>query len=441
MENMILKPNSSVNVQGWKKINLVGGAITNVTSRRYDYLLSLLSVGAPNQVAENGDFFLRIGECDTTAECGENETVLRITESGIAVIGKTEDAISNGVKMLVDMKRVAPFDNAFLVGEFRYTPKISFRGVHMCIFKPNDGTEKDDTTIDDVMRRTKIAALCGYNYVFYEFWGMFPYEKRPYAHWPNAWSREDVLKLVSFVIDDLHMIPIPHQNLTSHAGWSRIVSRQHVVLDQRPDLSDMWIPGGWCFATTRDDTKEYLRDIIDDLVKTYRNPPILHCSCDKCFGFGSTEEERVIPADDLFVNHTLFLHDELQKKGVRMAMWSDMLYSSLDVKYWKCDPSVTDRLPSDILMNVWTHNDIGETKWLDVTFFEDKGFETVYSPFLDKKGAKNMIEQCMDNGSLGILQTTWHRPELALHTVVYSGAYMWTGSEPSEDTVSAILNA
>ena len=439
MNGMILKPDFVYNKKGWKKFDLSGEVKTNITSRKYDYLLSELSLGKASVIAENGDLFVKVGDADTSVKCNEGETVIRISENGIAVIGKDEDAVSNGVKMLIDMKRVAKGDGEFPIGEFHYTPKISFRGVHMCIFKPNDGTEKDDTTIDDVMRRTKIAALCGYNYVFYEFWGMFPYEKREYAHWPNAWSKADVEKLVSFVIDDLHMTPIPHQNLTSHAGWSRITSRQHVVLDQRPDLADMWIPGGWCFATTREDTKAYLRDIIDDLVKTYRNPPILHCSCDKCFGFGSTEEERVVPADDLFVNHMLFLHDELKERGVRMAMWSDMLYSSLDVKYWKCDPAVTDRLPNDILMNVWTHNDIGETKWQDVPFFEDKGFETVYSPFLDKKGAKNMIEQCIGNGSLGIVQTTWHRPELALPTVVYSGAYMWSGSEPDDETVDAML--
>ncbi|MBQ8321141.1 MAG: hypothetical protein IJX92_02100 [Clostridia bacterium] len=440
MERMILKPDRCIGYDGWKKINLSGKIETNILTRKYDYLLSLLGLCPAEQIAKNGNSYLVIGDADTNAECENGESVLKISESGIAVIGKDADAVSNGVKMLVDMKRVAKNDGEFPIGEFHYTPKISFRGVHMCVFKPNDGTEKDDTTLGDVLRRTKIAALCGYNYVFYEFWGMFPYEKRPYAHWPNAWSKADVDTLISFVIDDLHMTPIPHQNLTSHAGWSRITSRQHVVLDQRPDLADMWIPGGWCFATTREDTKAYLRDIIDDLVKAYRNPPILHCSCDKCFGFGSTEEERVIPADDLFVNHMLFLHDELKERGVRMAMWSDMLYSSLDVKYWKCDPAVTDRLPNDILMNVWTHNDIGETKWQDVPFFEDKGFETVYSPFLDKNGAKNMIEQCISNGSLGIVQTTWHRPELALPTVVYSGAYMWGGSEPCEEAVDAILN-
>lgn len=439
MNNMILKPDSKANEQGWKKINLSGEITTNIISRKYDYLLSLLSLGSATYVAKNGLLYLMIGNVDADVECDDKETVLRITENGIAIIGKCEDAVSNGVKMLIDMKRVAPNDGEYPVGEYRYRPKMDFRGVHMCIFKPNDGTPKDDTFVDDIRRRTKIAALCGYNYIFYEFWGMFPYEKREYAHWPNAWSRKETEDLISFVIDDLHMTPIPHQNLTSHAGWSRIISRQHVVLDQRPDLEDMWIPGGWCFATTREDTKEYLRDLMDDLIKTYRNPPLLHCSCDKCFGFGSTEEERVQSADDLFANHLTFLRDELAARGVRMAMWADMLYSSLDVKYWKCDSSVADRLPKDILMNVWTHNDIGETEWQDVPFFENKGFETIYSPFLDKIGAKNMIEQCFKNNSVGILQTTWHRPELALPTVVYSGAYMWTGEEPADADVDRVL--
>ncbi len=288
MKRMILKPSSAINEQGWKKIDLSGEITTNISCRKYDYLLSLLSLGAAEYVAKNGLEFISIGDTDTEAECAKDEVVVRITEKGIAIIGENADAVSNGVKMLIDMKRIAPAESEYPIGEFRYTPKMSFRGVHMCIFKPND------THVADVRRRTQLAALCGYNYISYEFWGMFPYEKREYAHWPNAWSREDTEALISFAIEDLHVIPFPTQNLTSHAGWSRITSRQHVVLDQRPDLHEMWIPGGWCFATTREDTKAYLRDIIDDLVKTYRNPPILHCSCDKCFGFGSTEEIKKI---------------------------------------------------------------------------------------------------------------------------------------------------
>ena len=389
MEKLLLKPDKIENFTGWEVVNHGAHVKTNVHERNYEYLLSLLGVSKIESM-ENGEIlYLSIGNPDMSGlQCGDYETIIRITKDGIAVIGVSADAISNGVKMLIDMKRNAVAEGEFPIGTFYYSQKMKMRAVHMCIFKPNDGTAKDDTAPEDLRRRIEKAALCGYNYIFLEFWGMFPYEKREYAHWPNCYSREAVESLISFMIDDLHVTPIPTQNLASHAGWSRISSRQHVVLDQRPDLEQMWIPGGWCFATTREDTKEYLRDIIDDLVKTYRNPPILHCSCDKCFGFGSTEEERVQPADDLFVNHLNFLHDELAKRGVRMAMWSDMLYSSMDVKYWKCAETVADRLPRDILMNIWTHNDIGDKDWEDVSFFQSRGFETAYSPFLDKKAQK-----------------------------------------------------
>ena len=90
MNNMILKPDSMTEGQGWEKINLSGKITTNIISRKYDYLLSLLSLGSATQVAKNGVFYLVIGDVDTDAECEEKETVIRITENGIAIIGKCE---------------------------------------------------------------------------------------------------------------------------------------------------------------------------------------------------------------------------------------------------------------------------------------------------------------------------------------------------------------
>jgi hypothetical protein len=298
--------------------------------------------------------------------------------------------------------------------------------MHLCIFNPDDGTEKDDTTPEDIKRRIIKAALAGYNYIFMEFWGMFPYKKRPYAAWPKAYTRETVEEIISLAIDKLHITPLPCQNLTSHAGWSRIASRKHVVLDQRPDLADMWVPGGWCFATENPDTQEYLRDIMDDLLETFRNPPYLHASCDKCFGFGSTEEDRTKPADILFANHICRLNTYLQEKGTRMVMWGDMLYSSMDSLTWKPNPIIADMLPKNILINVWTHNDIGDY-WADVDFFESRGYQTVYSPFINRKGTENMVKLCRRKGSLGIVQATWHRPETAFPSAMYSALVQWNG--------------
>ena len=71
-----------------------------------------------------------------------------------------------------------------------------------------------------------------------------------------------------------------------------------------------------------------------------------------------------------------------------------------------------------------THNDPGDY-WADIDFFESKGFQTIYAPFFNKAGAGSMVKLCKQHGSLGIMQTTWHRPELALPTIVYTGGIEW----------------
>ena len=409
------------------------------TEKCYKYLLSLVGV---EEVCftERGDYSFTIGDVELEDDlCYEGLEAyhIEISENGIAVAANGEEGIDQAIKLLALM--YIENDGAIPCGVIDDYPEVEFRGTHLCIFNPLDGTEKDRTDPEDTMRRLKLLALAGYNNVFIEFWGMFPYKKRPYAQWPNsAYTREVVEQIISFAIDDLHITPSPCQNLTSHAGWSRIASRKHVVLDQRPDLADMWIPGGWCFATENPDTKAFLKDIMDDLIETYRNPPFLHASCDKCFGFGSTEEDRTKPADSLFATHICNLNSYIQSKGVRMVMWGDMLYSSMDALYWKPAETLANTLPKNILINIWTHNDVG-THWADVDFFESKGFETIYSPFINRDGAESMVNICKNKGSLGILQTTWHRPEATLNTVVYTAGLCWNGIAASDAEIEKFI--
>jgi hypothetical protein len=77
--------------------------------------------------------------------------------------------------------------------------------------------------------------------------------------------------------------------------------------------------------------------------------------------------------------------------------------------------------------------------WPDVEFFESRGFQTIYSPFLERKGVASMTEVCLRRASHGILQTTWHRPQTVRPTVVYSGAYQWSGRDPQGLDADAVV--
>lgn len=429
-----------------KKMEMNGGVFgkaktetvyTNCINLDFGYLLSLGGFTG-KIVCEKGKaadgFYLSIGaKADgfTLPDCADNEAfTLEIKPDVIAVAALTVEGLDQGVKSLVRLTGETENLPCLKIEDY---PDIKFRAVHTCLFRPDDGTEKEDTTLAYIKKMMLSASIVGYNHVFLEFWGMFPYDIE-YAHHPEAYSRAEIDELVSYAIDKLHIRPIPAQNLTSHAGWSRIASRQHVALDQRPDLADMWIPGGWCFDTENEKTIKYLEMVMSNLLDTFRNPPYLHACCDKCFGFGSSEGGRTKPADLLFRNHINFLHDFLKKRGTKMVMWADMLYSAEDCLYWKCSENLADELPKDITMNIWTHNDPGDN-WKDAAFFEDKGFDTLYSPFMQKDSIVNMVRLCKNRGSKGIVQTTWHRPVSASPYVIMSGAAQWCGKVPDGDSI------
>lgn len=436
---LLIEPKQLQLKAGEFKLNKSAAIYTNADETDFSYLLALAGFEGAVTVKAFGDgkdaYILSVGKenVELPQLSFENDEAyyMDVAEETLLIASKTVGGMLLGLKAFIRMSEELGTMPQMTVKDW---PDISFRAVHTCIFRPDDGSDKEESHPEYIKKMIKTAALAGYNHIFIEFWGMFPYSL-PYAHWPNAYTKEEIADMVSFAIDKLHITPIPQQNLTSHAGWSRIITRQHVVLDQRPDLADMYIPGGWCFATENPKTQQFIMLLMDELIEMFRNPPYLACGCDKAFGFGSTEEDRRTSADILFAKHICFLNSYLSQKNVKMVMWADMLYCSMDALYWKCQESTIDLLPKNILMNIWTHDNPGK-KWRDAEYFEEKGFETVYSPFLNEVGTENMVAICKNRGSHGIVQTTWHKPQTAVPNVIRSGALQWCGVKPSNELIA-----
>lgn len=438
LTKMLIKPKALELKGGIFNKNTAAPIRTNI-HKDFSYLLSLAGFTAAAETAwfdMNNTSIIVIGQMDVLPEIpdffDDEEYFMDITADGLVIASPTIGGALLGLKAYIRMEAELGEMPQMTIEDY---PDISFRAVHTCVFRPDDGTEKEESHPDYIKKMMKTAAISGYNHIFIEFWGMFPYSL-DYAHWPNAYTKEEIADLVSYAIDKLHITPLPAQNLTSHAGWSRIITRKHTVLDQRPDLADMYIPGGWCFATENPKTKEFIKLLIDEMVDLFRNPPYLHCCCDKCFGFGSNDIDRTMSADILFAKHISFLNTYLAEKNVRMVMWGDMLYSSMDALYWKCNEKIADLLPKNILINIWTHNDPGKN-WQDAAFFEDKGFETVYSPFIMEKSIESMVSLCAERGSHGMVQTTWHKPQTAVPYVILTAALQWCGQKPTQESKDA----
>lgn len=62
-----------------------------------------------------------------------------------------------------------------------------------------------------------------------------------------------------------------------------------------------------------------------------------------------------------------------------------------------------------------------------------KALKLFTHPFINDVGTESMVEICKKRGSHGILQTTWHKPQTAVPSVILSGALQWCGKKPSDE--------
>jgi len=261
LKKLILKP-EKINFQdGFYNRESSVSAEVSGGGKNYKYLLGLCGIKEIKPVKKSGCFYIGIGDYSLIEPADEKSYALNITRKGASITAGTEESLSNGVKMLVNIFRQLDVISCMLIID---KPRIDYRGAHFCICRPAPAwLEQEKMAPEDIKQGMELAALCGYNHIVLEFWGTFPYQKRPYAAWPDTIYTPDVVRgLVDFAIDDLHITPVPQQNLVSHAGWSRIATRRHVVLDQRPNLRDLYIPGGWGFGARNPDTKELIKILL-----------------------------------------------------------------------------------------------------------------------------------------------------------------------------------
>ena len=50
-----------------------------------------------------------------------------------------------------------------------------------------------------------------------------------------------------------------------------------------------------------------------------------------------------------------------------------------------------------------------------------------------------MVNICKQKESLGILQTTWHRPDASMNTVIYTAGLCWSGVAASDEEIENFI--
>lgn len=331
--------------------------------------------------------------------------------------------------------------------ELNDAPDIPFRGLHICVF-PNG-----ETSHLEVERQIRIAAALKYNHVILEFWGSLVFPSHPEFCYPEkALTADDVRHLVALA-KSLGLTPIPQLNIFGHASAARISSGKHALLDFHPEFAPLFEPDGWCWCLSNPATREFLSDLILDLLDLFENPPYVHLGCDEAEHPQTCLTCRRTSFQDLLRNHILFFGELVQKQGARPMIWHDMFVPREDPSFdgyihnGNADTvAILDSIPKNFILCDWRYDytqedrDNGGPTWKTLHYFLDRGFDTIGCPWYDYDNTFAYGKALLQTHAFGILETTWHHPGGAYYVHGAWAGWIPEGTPPRNGNVLTVYN-
>lgn len=346
-------------------------------------------------------------------------------------------------------------------------PAFPMRGVHIGL--------PDKANLDFLKRVVRDMLMpLGYNTVFLQVSGAMEYKRHPEinAAWQESirkwkagegpvpahygfiggdiYSQAEVAELCAY-LRQYGMEIIPEVQSFSHCQYVTMahpeLAEKAEVQEQKADLlKEDQRPSIVYHHTCCPNHKDYFKlfyDLIDEVTDVTRPERFVSIGHDEIYELGLCPLCKAEGGANVYVREVTALHDYIARKGLRTAMWSDMMDEAKYASY-----GVWDRLPKDILCLPFTwyfHLDSD----MDIEDgLADSGFEfligNLYSShfprFVSRSGRK---------GCLGGEASTWIRFNEAsmgfdgkLYNFLYSAGMLWSPDykEDFRRTYTEIVN-
>ncbi len=357
------------------------------------------------------------------------EYALRVDASGVAASARDVSGVRHAwftLLQLLDADDLADGGIGFSLPhvEIQDGPALAFRGLHLCVFP-----ETQPLMIEKAIR---LAAFFKFTHVVLEFWGMLRLEALKELSWPQAWSKEEAGRLVG-IARGMGLEVIPMSNCWGHAAACRIRHGRHVVLDQNPRLAPLFEPDGWTWCLTNPRAQALIRAVCDELIDFAGPGRYFHIGCDEAYSHATCDTCRKTDRVKLFADHVNGLAGHLEKRNRRAIMWGDAL---LERAKWPAgfaangSPDLPTHLSLDglsrkVVIADW-HYDVTKGDVPTLAHFRERGFETLACPWNSPGNIRTLARAAADNGSAGLLMTTWHHLVQSIPTLAYAANCAWS---------------
>ncbi len=279
-------------------------------------------------------------------------------------------------------------------------PAIGMRMVFHLVTVPGKARiDPDDyiTFIERALTRGRINTLVLHMGAGYR------YPSHPKLARPNAWKDKDIAR-VRKAASELGIQVIPGLTSPGHASW---------LTGRFPELKEDAIGAQLC--TRHPQTRPLLIELMEDLIKVFGNPALMHIGHDEVWWRTKQKHEvqrcprcEGTPRWLLLAEDIQWQHDWLMERNIRPILWTDML-----VRGWHGGNGsayrASNRLPeaerSDYLMMSWTRR--GDS----IKALGSKGYPIIrgHTGYTDwkRQGLSERVDELVGEGLAVFYATPW----------------------------------
>jgi hexosaminidase len=384
----------------------------------------------------------------TGDDLGNQGYVIRVTDSGVLVAGRTGQGLFYGVQTLRQLLREqgetsadtaalasragAPVQRAQLfipALTIRDWPSMEWRGV-------SDDISRGPILTPDYLK-TQIRTLAEYkiNLLGFNMEHIFDFQTHPLvspkdAVKPPQLTPAEIKELVEYA-GKYYITLLPEQQAFGHL-------HQFLKFEIYSDLAE--VPHGHVLTPTNPKTYDLIREVYGEVAPQFPGP-FFHIGADETFELGLGQTKALAAEKGLgrvYLEHLQKVFEIMQPYHKQLMFWGDIA-----VKY----PELLSILPKDMIAVPWEYDPKPSFENI-ITPYTDAGLRVIVAPGVGNWGViwpdhesafvniRNFVRDGQKHHALGMLNTTWNDDgeslvDMSWPGLVFGAAAGWQPGESS----------
>jgi hexosaminidase len=363
-------------------------------------------------------------------ELGSQGYVIRVTDSGVLVAGRTAQGLFYGVQTLRQLLRPEGSAGKTLAVPalvIRDWPSMEWRGVS------DDISRGPIPTVDYLKMQIRTLAEYKINLLGFNMEHVFDFQTQPLVSPKEAaLTPAEIKELVEYA-SKYYITLLPEQQAFGHL-------HQFLKYEIYSDLAET--PHGHVLTPTNPKTYDFIRQVYGEVVPLFPGP-FFHIGSDETFELGLGQTKALAAQQGLgrvYLEHLQKVFEIMQPYHKQLMFWGDIA-----VKY----PELLTILPKDMIAVPWDYDPKPSYENI-ITPYTNAGLRVVVAPGAGNWGViwpnlesafvniRNFVRDGQKHQAIGALNTTWNDDgeslvDMTWPALVFGAAASWQPGESSID--------